>query len=434
MLARYLGSKTSILTPLMNTIAEYAVPGDHVVDAFSGSLAVSLAMKNEGYRVTANDINLFSSVFADAYLLNHEPPTPDLSSLFPSRRAKLLLGAAASVEGTLTGKPGFAFLNKPAWRERYVRYLAILEHLNSMTEVMLPANHRLHHFYDTYCEAGQNSAFVSSRGTQGMRRFFTPENAVRIDLILNQLRAWTQAGAIDAHTRALLTAGLVRAVEMVANTQGTFHDFIRTGWDSRALHSLRMRPMPLDSAVDEELEHRSGCEEDTLEFIKSVSPHQVLYLDPPYNFRQYTAYYFLANLICRYADLPDPDHYFAKVKFVRGQNPDDDFSSTFCKANRFIDEMRLLISRAQCSTVIISYYTGANHWGSFDTTPDNTGRQHLTELLTGELFVPGTFRSVEVPRRNYASYGGFKARQISELLLVAEKRQNESHASRKGVH
>lgn len=230
MLARYLGNKTAVLGPLMNSIRGYAEPGDHVVDAFSGSLAVSMALKEQGFRVTANDANLFSAVFGDAYLIPQEPPIPAIADLLRSKRIPALRKAATSEVETVLGTSGYDFLDTEEWRRRYVDYVTLLRHLMTMKEADLPASHRRHDFFDTYCESGANAAFRSSRGTEGRRRFFIPTNAERLDLIMNQIRAWTKAGLLDGQTRALLLAGVVRSVEQVSNTQGTFHDFIRDGW------------------------------------------------------------------------------------------------------------------------------------------------------------------------------------------------------------
>lgn len=429
MLGRYIGSKTSILETLVETISEHAKPGEHVVDAFSGSLSVSLALKANGFRVTANDINLFSFVFASAYLIPTAPPRPELADLLTLRRATELSEAARAKVETLRGRPGFNFLEDTEWRERYVHYITLLGHLETVDSTALPSGARMSHFFDTYSEEGKHSAFVSSRGTTGRRRFFSGANAKRIDLIANQIRVWRTSGALDDTTYSMLLSGLVRAVESVSNTQGTFHDFIRSGWDSRALNPLRFEPPPLDIMVAGSGGHAAGRERDTLDFITEVDDHAVLYLDPPYNFRQYSAYYFLPNILCRYPEMTDPDAYFSGVKFVRGQNPDDDFTSTFCKASRFIEDLRTVIDRARCRTVVISYYNGANHWGSFDSEPSNAGRKRLTELLAGDSFEPGSQRVVEVTRRNYASYGGFTARDVTELLLVADKRHDGTHVA-----
>lgn len=425
MLARYLGSKKSILTPLLAQVGAHCAAGDHVVDAFSGSLAVSLGLKRAGYRVTANDINLFSAVLADAYLLHDEPPPTAHDEVLAPHSPVAAHGVARSVVAGLDGRPGWLFLENLEWRHRYVRLLALQAHLQVMHLADLDERDRRTDFFDTYCEQGRLSKYTSSRGSTGHRRFLSPPNAERLDLILNQLRAWRRAAVIDDHTHALLMATVLRAVERVANTQGTYHDFPRSDWDPRALQPLTLDPPALDDCLGGVGGHRAGREADSLDFVATAGKSRLLYLDPPYNFRQYTAYYFLPNVICRYPDMADPDEYFAQVSYVRGQNPQDDFSSTFCKPARFIEDMRTLINRAQTDTVLISYFNGRNHWSKFDSGPDDTGRRLLEELLTGPGFEPGTLVTQVVPRMNYASYGGFRARPVDELLLSARTRQTD---------
>lgn len=432
MLARYLGSKQSILTPLLEAVGSLCDPGDHVVDAFSGSLAVSLGLKRAGYRVTANDVNLFSAVLADACLLHADPPDPDLTPLSRRQRDTVVTVATAQT-ADLVGRPGWAFLGDQTNRDRYTRFLALQAHLQAIDYEDLVPEDRRTDFHDAYCEEGARSAFTSSRGSSGRRRFLTAANARRLDIVLNQLRAWRRAGAVDGHTHALLLATVLRAVERVANTQGTYHDFPRDFWDPRALQPLTLDPPPLDEYLGGVGGHRAGREQDSLNFVATAGPSRLLYLDPPYNFRQYTAYYFLPNVICRYPDMDDPDTYFSRLAYVRGQNPTDDFSSTFCKPSRFIADMGTLIRRSGTESVLISYFNGRNHWNSFDSGPDDTGRALLEELLRGPNFEPGTLEVRTVPRTNYASYGGYRARPVDELLLSARTRQTVAHDPRGGV-
>lgn len=434
MLARFIGSKEAILGPLVAEISRHCQPGAHVVDAFSGSLAVSLALKRAGYRVTANDVNLFSAVLGEAYLRPSTPPPTDARAILGSSRANRMLRQAKSITENLSGTPGYGFLVNHEWRSRYENFLAVQQYLQQLQQRSLPAEHRRNHFFDAYCEEGKHSQFLSTRGASGRRRFFTPANARRLDAALNMIRFWHREEQTDPHTHALLLASLMRAMEKVANTQGTYHDFPRTEWDPRALASLTLDPPALDAAIGGTAGHQVGRECDSLEFISDIDEHDVLYLDPPYNFRQYTAYYFLPNVLCRYPDMENPDEYFDGLRYVRGQHPDDDFSSTFCKAGRFIDDMRTLIDRARCRTVVVSYFTGRNHWSTFDSGPDDVGRRRLSELLSEELFQPAGLTITEIPRRNYASYGGYTARTVDELVLIAHKVGHDSgHDSATGA-
>jgi adenine-specific DNA-methyltransferase len=210
-------------------------------------------------------------------------------------------------------------------------------------------------------------------------------------------------------------------MERVANIQGTYHDFPRDKYDPRALRPMRLQPPAFDGLLGGRIKHLVGTACDSLEFVQQVPHHDVLYIDPPYNFRQYTAYYFLPNIICRYPSLDDPDAYFHGVQYVRGQNPADDFVSSFCKAKAFIPSLRLLIERARARTVVLSYFDGRNHWNDFKAECNGEGYRRLTEFFHEELFVPKSLVVRPVERLNYQSYGGYKARNINEFLFVAQK-------------
>ena len=421
MINRYLGNKNEVILPLLKVIGQHADQGDHVVDLFSGSLTVSMALKDAGYRVTANDVNLLSHTIGAAFVEPSSLPLADTSVVPRREHATLRREAEAILSGTRS-RIGFTKTVHAGLRSDAVALIVLVLWLNRVQSCDLPKRHRRTDFFDTYCEDGANSAFTSSRGTSGRRRFFSPQNAERIDAVLNQLRLWVERRTVDPTVIAYLLSCVMRATEKVANTQGTFHDFPRKTWDSRALKPIQLLPMPTDPMLSQIGGHRVGKEQDSRDFIKSVDAHSVLYLDPPYNFRQYSAYYFLLNLISRYPYISDVDDYFSKVKYVRGQNPDDDFNSTFCKASRFIDDMGDVMNSADCETVVVSYYTGRNHWSSFDADRDDTGFNLLRELMTGSMFDTGSFRALELDRRNYASYGGYKARTVKELILVARKR------------
>lgn len=430
MISRYLGNKQSIMSPILRVIGDYAQAGDHVVDAFSGSLSVSMGLKAAGYQVTANDINLFSSVLGEAYLVPTELPAFDVSAAIPSSSRSALRSAAMSRAAEILRDPAYRPIASELVERKLTDLIVILEYLNEADSSILPAAFSRSDFFDAYCEEGARSRFTSSRGSTGNRRFFTPSNAARIDAVLNHLRYWNQQGALKGAALAILLAATLRSIEKIANTQGTFHDFPRSGWDSRALHKLELQVPDLRMIYAGTELHRVGREQDTLDFIRSVDRHSVLYLDPPYNFRQYSAYYFLLNVVCRYVDLDDPDAYFGKLTFVRGQNPDDDFSSSFCKASRFIDDMRTLIQRADCDAVVISYFDGRNHWNKFDSEPNQAGQVLLEQLLSESMFQEGTQATVTVQRRNYASYGGYTARDVSELVLSARLVQDEKRDPR----
>jgi adenine-specific DNA-methyltransferase len=190
----------------------------------------------------------------------------------------------------------------------------------------------------------------------------------------------------------------------------------------------RRVPPPLDGVVvGAGLAHEHGREEDVESYAARLAPVRLAYLDPPYNFRQYTAYYHLPNLICRYPRLDDPDAWFEGLAYVRGQNMADDRPSAFCGVRTFVPAMRRLLAALPAEVVVLSYFTGRNHWARFDSGPDDTGLRLLGDLLREDGFEPNSLEVVRVPRTNYASYGGYTARTVDELLLVARKRPVVPH-------
>ncbi len=423
MLNRYLGNKTVLLDDILSSVGQTAKPGDLICDVFSGSLAVSLALKRAGYRVAANDINLFSAVLGRAFLLNHRIPSAPLEDLLPPRSASKYLVRANAEVAAYRGRPGYSYVDDRQHASNAVRLLALITWLqDNTTNRGVRRSFARSDFFDHYCEQGRRSAFRSARGRTGRRRFFSPDNAQHIDAVLNRLRQWHADEKVSPEIEALLLSVLMGAVERVSNTQGTYHDFPRTTYDPRALRPLRLQLPALDGLLDSPpRKHLVGEEEDSLDFIERVPEHRVLYIDPPYNFRQYTAYYFLPNVLCRYPSLDDPDDYFDAVTYVRGQNPEDDFVSTFCKPAKFIDSLRSLITRARTETVVLSYFDGRNHWNQFKSESNGEGYKRLTTFFKEPLFRKGSFRVRPVERLNYQSYGGYKARKIDEYLFIAQK-------------
>lgn len=423
-LARYIGNKGDLLGPILEEVGKRASPGDLVCDIFSGTLAVSLELKRQGYRVASNDINLLSAVFGRAYLTSSSVPVVDLATLLPRSRVAEVRATATEVVEQLEGRPGFQFLAVPVRRSEYELFVALLVHLETVHESDLPAAARRTYIFDIYSAEGRRSAFVSSRGSRGRRSFFAGHNARRIDLILNQLRVWHIAGLLGDQLLSALLAVLLTGVEKISNTQGTYHDFPRGDPDPRARHPLSLAPPPLDGLLGPSQGHILGIERDSLDFIREVPHHKVLYLDPPYNFRQYTAYYFLPNVLSRYVHIEDLESYFSGIRYVRGQNPADDFSSTFNSPRLFIDSLATLIGRADTEWVVLSYFSGRNHWGEFKS--DNSaavGQEKVTQLFESDLFRPGSQRVVPISRMNYQSYGGHRAKAVDEYLFVAEKVQ-----------
>ena len=420
MIQRYLGNKNSIIEPILSEINNLCNPSDWICDIFSGTLSVSMALKRNGYKVIANDINKFSYSFGVSYLINNSIPEIDFNSLKVDE-----LKYSDGIDLTLLnlkGKEGFLFLNNEKNYIDYKKLTILLAYLNHLTISEIPPKYRHSFFFDTYTPEGKNSYYKSQRGTTGKRQFFISENGKKIDLILNKIAHWKKENLINEVLYSMLVSILAESIEKISNTQGTFHDFPRDTIDSRALKELFLRLPPLDDVISSNNEHIVGKERDSLEFIKEVRPHKLIYIDPPYNFRQYTSYYFMLNLICDYCDMKSPKDYFDNIEFVRGQNLDKDFKSTFCQNNLFIPSLEKLITNAKTEYVLMSYFNGRNHSNNNIPIKNQNGIDKIETLFNSDLFVQGSFEMKPIKRLNYQSFNGHKAQELNEYLFIAKKK------------
>lgn len=418
MIQRYLGNKNSIADHIMREVDRFCQPGDIVCDIFSGTISMSMALKKRGYRVISNDISIFSYHYANCYLRNNTIPDFDLGVLGIDG-SNYEIKAQESIK-TKNNETGYSFLEDQRLYELYKKLVIVLLYLERVETKDIEKKYQAHYFYNTYTEEGKNSYFRSLRGTVGHRRFFTPSNGKKIDNALNKIREWNDSHLLTDVQYSLLISILCESIEKISNTQGTYHDFQRETYDERSLHDLTLRIPPFDDVIGTQNEHIIGKAQDSLRFIKKVPCHKLLYLDPPYNFRQYTSYYFMLNLICNYCTIKNLNKYFKNVQFVRGQNMDDDFDSTFCKSDKFISSLQQLIKDAKTQYVIMSYYDGRNHENKGSHRADN-GIASIIELFESSMFKAGSFEQLAFERTNYQSFQGHTADKCNEYLFIAEK-------------
>lgn len=431
---RYLGTKTKILPEIAHVLSGLGNV-DSVCDIFAGSLAVSLFLKRNGYSVIANDINKLSYAYARAFLTPNAIPTFEIGKLLP----KLTNGVLAEVRDSakeIVDHQRETFERENVWGE-FRSWTEYVERSESLAMVMAflqrgdasshPKLRLRSDVLDHYTKAGHRSSFHSVRGTRGKRNFFSPRNAKRLDFILSHIRYWVQSGVLDEEGKYTLLSIVLDSMERCVNILGTYHDFPRQRLEERARKSLRITFPNYFGLLNGRRRHVAACE-DSLTFIERAPRHDVLYVDPPYNFRQYTAYYHLPNFFVRYPDIEDLDGYLSGLEFVRGQNMEDDFASPFSNRERFLPALRVLIEGARCRHVVLSYFDGVNHWNRFLAEDNSTGFQMIQRFFRSPLFRAGSLKVIPVDRMNYQSQNGYRAKKVTEYLFVAERDRRTASA------
>ena len=134
----------------------------------------------------------------------------------------------------------------------------------------------------------------SSRSGTAGRMYFTPENAGRIDAAREELERWRKAGTIDEDSYYLLLAAIIEGADRVANTAGVYASYMKR-WQTNAKRRFEVVPeMPTRGAQPARAELM-----DATDAASSIGEVDLLYVDPPYNSRQYVAYYHIPEILAR---------------------------------------------------------------------------------------------------------------------------------------
>jgi adenine-specific DNA-methyltransferase len=149
--------------------------------------------------------------------------------------------------------------------------------------------------------AGRTLPGGATPSTASPRMYFTLDAARRIDAIRTQLNDWHTAAAISDDEYYILLATLLEAADAVANTAGVYAAYIKS-WQSNALRGLRLRLPAIGASPRPARSRRGRCEAhqgDVSALAPDLGRFDLLYLDPPYNTRQYSAYYHVPELIAK---------------------------------------------------------------------------------------------------------------------------------------
>jgi adenine-specific DNA-methyltransferase len=299
---RYIGNKTRLLDFIGRTLRARGITAGSAVDPFSGTASVAAALKRWGFRVHASDVMEYGHVFARAYVA-HDGCTP-------------LPGGDAVAERSPPAQP--------------CAVRAALERLNAVPP-------RPGFMHDEYTPAG-------GAGAVHGRMYFTPENGARIDAMRDTLRAWQQGGAIDAATYFLLLAALIEGADRVANTTGVYAAYVKS-WQPNALRPIRLEMPAVTPGAGS-----SAGRGDALEVVRARPDFDLLYLDPPYNNRQYTGYYHVPELIATgwYDGGIEPR---GKTGLVTDPAKRSDWS----RRGHCEGALETLIATARCRHIVLSY-------------------------------------------------------------------------------
>ena len=299
---RYYGCKTKLLDFLSECVAKTGINhGSIFCDLFSGTTAVARHFKQKGYTVYANDFLEFSYSLARTYIKNNNYP------LFEG-----LHGIVTGVNGSIGN------INK------------VIEYLNNLKPLK-------GFIYKNYCPGG-------TKNLDSPRMYFTDENGIKIDAIRTKIQEWKDKKLISNDEFYMLLTSLIEAIPYVANISGNYAAYLKH-WDPRALKSIKLQVPDIPKSK----RNNKAFKEDANELIKKIHS-DILYLDPPYNTRQYAPNYFLLELIA--------EGWFNEKPIIYGKTgmrAYEDQKSVYCQKNTVLTAFEDLIQNAKTRFILLSY-------------------------------------------------------------------------------
>jgi adenine-specific DNA-methyltransferase len=326
---RFIGNKTKLLNFIGDFLTEMGIEEGRALDAFAGTASVGSYFKSRGFEVDSCDVLTASYVFQKAYIVSNEyPPFDGLTddAYFAEARADPVF--RQRVESRFKGQ-GHLFDPVPSGARALEEVLVYLD------TVLPPAASFITEQYS-----------ASPNRSDNTRMYFTEENGRRIDAARIQLHEWQRAELISENEFYLLLASLLEAADSVANTTGVYAAFVKS-WQSNALRPLSLRLPHVVTAKNLDCRAYQG---DINRLIGSLRHYDLLYLDPPYNTRQYSAYYHVPEIIA--------EGWFEEIPVLRGKTGlvrDEHKKSAWSTRDGCVPALEYLLQHADATHVLLSY-------------------------------------------------------------------------------
>jgi len=173
------------------------------------------------------------------------------------------------------------------------------------------------------------------------RMYFSDENAKKCDAIRIKIEEWKNKNMINEDEYYFLLASLLESIDKVANTASVYGAFLKKLKKS-AQNLMILKPAEFYLNDNEHIVYNS----DINELIQNTN-HEVVYLDPPYNHRQYSWNYHLLETIAKY-DNP-------KIKGKTWMRDCSTQKSDYCKRQEVKNSFKELIKNIDAKYVFMSY-------------------------------------------------------------------------------
>ena len=289
---RYIGCKERIMQSIDSLIKQKCIDAEGGVfcDIFAGTGTVGSYFKNR-FQIIANDYLFFSYCISGAFIINNNVP------LFP--KLKKFLGT-----------------------DDVFDYLE-----NAPLPDFISNNYFITQNYSDY---NGNS-----------RLYLTESNARRIDFIRSSVDDWKRMKLISEKEYIYILGCLLYSVPSYSNVTGTYGAFLKY-WDKRCFKRYELqRIKPFNNHQANQIYN-----EDSNRLISKLRG-DILYIDPPYNSRDYLSNYHLLETIAK-NDSP-------LIRGVTGIRVTEEKKSAYCSKKNASTALSSLVHEAKFRHIVVSY-------------------------------------------------------------------------------
>ena len=297
----YIGSKKTLLGFLQSSI-EQVTDGKctSFCDIFAGTGIVGSHFKKLGYSIIANDFQYYSYVLNRHYIGNHKE---------------------FEFAGLFDIVSGLEEVRLARRKDAVCAYLSDIPPVEGF-------------IYNNYAPTG-------TKGQEFERMYYSDDNAKKCDAIRQRIEKWKISGNITDDEYFFLLTSLLENIDKHSNTASVYGAFLK---------KLKKTAQPTFTLTPAELlvndQDHKVYNKDASELVMDIKA-DILYLDPPYNQRQYAPNYHMLETIAKY-DNPQ----------IKGKTGLRDYSkqkSGYCSRGKVNESFRDLIMKADVKYIFLSY-------------------------------------------------------------------------------
>ncbi|MBQ4646127.1 MAG: DNA adenine methylase [Candidatus Gastranaerophilales bacterium] len=475
---KYMGNKAKFCNNIYQEIEKIIniKPNMTLFDAFCGTTNVGRFFKKKKFNIISNDINDLSFVLGKAYIDCCQMPV--FEKLYSNEKFSIILNNIKQhsnfknniqkliKENQNTTAKDFLNKNENSKLFEVLTYLTYYCDFSDYDDV------KYNFFADNYCAGGKNSRYINlvylktlkniqkkyaktkieetlesffeypfdekyiqkakkyleelndgvsvqkikkmldKKNLTGERLFFSLEHAKRLDNIFNTICYWKNNNLLNESEYYILLTSLIETVCIFSNTSATYQAFYKE-LRANTLQDFRLIIPAIDTTkIDSKI-----YKKDAFDLIAEIEA-DIIYLDPPYNWRQYDSNYHLLNSIAKFNDIKDKELFQSQIIGASGENRVQKLQYTsFNVRNTFKELLLKQLEKTKCKYIVLSY--------------SDSSSNHEREQINDTIFEIENFFSnkslfefykvVKIKSQNFESRKGNKKENINELLFIAKK-------------